>query len=271
MPRAEIAAGGETPRLPDSENLGASGAHPGLQPVAASAAKGPPANPAPGTPPGPLGRPPGGGAPADARAERPDPADQNNLKARVGLNIGIATGVLGVLIAVGFALLPVNTLPEKACVILACLALSVATVTGIGAWRNASWFAATAVSAGAAVVCLAALSMAAQGDPSAAPAASQSRSAASGGTQDPACPKIISDLSTASTDMGSGDRFGTVIAIGTATNAAQALNDSGPAEKELLVAESDADAWNHEKVSSPSATVSDLKQVYSDCGQTYAG
>lgn len=79
------------------------------------------------------------------------------------------------------------------------------------------------------------------------------------------------DLSTVSTDISSGDRTGTWNAIATATNAAQALNDYGPAEHELLVAQSDANAWSQGDVSSPSATTSDLQQVYSDCGQAFGG
>jgi hypothetical protein len=100
---------------------------------------------------------------ADAHAERMAPAD-DTLMGRAAANIGIVTGVLGVLVAVGFVFLPANTLPEKAYVLFACIALSVAAVAGIGAWRSARRFALTATSGCVAVVCLAALSMAPQHD-----------------------------------------------------------------------------------------------------------
>lgn len=83
---------------------------------------------------------------------------------RIAANIGIMTGVLGVLMAVGFVFLPASTTPEKVYVLLACIALSVAAVAGIGAWRSARRFALTATSAWVTVVCLAVLSMAAQHD-----------------------------------------------------------------------------------------------------------
>jgi hypothetical protein len=81
---------------------------------------------------------------------------------RADVVIGISTGVFGALVTVGVMFLPASTLPEKACVLFACAALSVAAVTGIGAWRSARRFAVTATSACVAVVCLAALSMAAR-------------------------------------------------------------------------------------------------------------
>jgi hypothetical protein len=93
--------------------------------------------------------------------------DPGRLTEKVGVVIGIVTGVLGVLLAVGFALLPTSTGLEKICVVLASLALSVAVVSGIGAWRSGRRFATTVASAGLATICLASLSVAAQGGSSA--------------------------------------------------------------------------------------------------------
>jgi hypothetical protein len=121
-----------------------------------------------------------GGDPPTERSAQADQDELTRLTERAGAIIGIASGVLGVLLAVGFAFLPVSTLLEKAFVVLACLALSVAAVTGIGAWRSARRFGITATSACVAVVCLAALSMAAQSDHLGSPAAGSSAGAGSG-------------------------------------------------------------------------------------------
>jgi hypothetical protein len=88
-----------------------------------------------------------------------------------------------VLLAIGFVFLPASTLPEKAYVLFACLALSVAVVTGIGAWRSARRFGVTATSMCVAVLCLAALSMTAQRNHPAIAAAGSHTSAAKGSTQ----------------------------------------------------------------------------------------
>lgn len=104
-------------------------------------------------------------SPTDAHTERPAPADQadiTRLTERADVIIGIVAGVFGALFAVGLIFLPASTLLEKTCVLFTCIALSIAAVTGIGAWRSARRFAVTATSACVAVVCLAALSMAAQ-------------------------------------------------------------------------------------------------------------
>jgi hypothetical protein len=66
-------------------------------------------------------------------------------------------------------------------VLFACLALSVAAVTGIGAWRSACRFGITATSMCVAVVCLAALSVTAQSGHPAIVAAGRSVRATSGG------------------------------------------------------------------------------------------
>ncbi len=89
-------------------------------------------------------------------AQQPTPAARGErLREQAGVIIGIATGVLGVLLTIGFVFLPASTLPEKMYVLFACLALSAASVTGIGAWRSARRFGLTAVSVCVAVVCLA--------------------------------------------------------------------------------------------------------------------
>ena len=87
------------------------------------------------------------------------------LTERAGVVIGIATGILGGLLAVGFAFLPVDTLAEKGWVFFACLAVSIASVAGIGAWRNARRFGLTATCMFVSVICLAGLSVAARADP----------------------------------------------------------------------------------------------------------
>jgi hypothetical protein len=87
------------------------------------------------------------------------------LTERAGVVIGIATGILGGLLAVGFAFLPVDTLAEKGWVFFACLAVSIASVAGIGAWRSARRFGLTATCMFVSVICLAGLSVAARADP----------------------------------------------------------------------------------------------------------
>ena len=90
-----------------------------------------------------------------ARAGKPAPADRGpRLTEQAGVIIGIATGVLGVLLTIGFVFLPAGTLAEKMYVLFACLALSAASVTGIGAWQSGRRFGLTAASVCVAVVCL---------------------------------------------------------------------------------------------------------------------
>jgi hypothetical protein len=89
--------------------------------------------------------------------------DPGHLTDRAYVVIGFAGTVFGCLFAVGFTFLPVSTLPEKAFVSLACLALSVATITGIGAWRSGRRFSITASLVALALICLAALSVTASG------------------------------------------------------------------------------------------------------------
>jgi hypothetical protein len=105
--------------------------------------------------------------PRKPTAEPPEApgGDPSRLTEKVGVIIGIVTGVLGTLLAVGFALLPTATGADKIYIIVASLALSMAAVSGIGAWRSGRRFTFTAISTGLALVCLAGLSVAAQTGP----------------------------------------------------------------------------------------------------------
>jgi NPCBM/NEW2 domain len=77
--------------------------------------------------------------------------------------VGIVTGLFGMLLTVGFILLPSATLHEKTLVIGASLAVSVAGLTGVGAWRSPRKFGLTMLAVGLAVACLVDLSMTAAG------------------------------------------------------------------------------------------------------------
>jgi hypothetical protein len=77
--------------------------------------------------------------------------------------VGIVTGLFGMLLTVGFILLPSATLHEKSLVIGASLAVSVAGLTGVGAWRSPRKFGLTMLAVGLAVACLVDLSMTAAG------------------------------------------------------------------------------------------------------------
>jgi hypothetical protein len=100
--------------------------------------------------------------PHSKRSRSPEDDETTRLTERAGVVIGITTGILGGLLAAGFAFLPVDTPTEKGWIFVACLALSVASVTGIGAWRNARRFALTATCMFVTVISLASLSVAAQ-------------------------------------------------------------------------------------------------------------
>jgi hypothetical protein len=75
--------------------------------------------------------------------------------------VGIVTGLFGMLLGVGLILLPSATTREKVLVIAACLAVSVAGLTGVGAWRSPRKFGLTMLAGGLAIVSLADLSIAA--------------------------------------------------------------------------------------------------------------
>jgi hypothetical protein len=62
-------------------------------------------------------------------------AEQEQSLTRYATIVGIVTGLFGMLLGVGLVLLPSATTREKVLVIAACLAVSVAGLTG-GAWRG---------------------------------------------------------------------------------------------------------------------------------------
>jgi hypothetical protein len=94
-------------------------------------------------------------APADIDAE------QELSLTRYSTIVGIVTELFGMLLGVGLILLPSATIREKVLVIAACLAVSVAGLTGVGAWRSPRKFGLTMLAGGLAIVCLADLSIAA--------------------------------------------------------------------------------------------------------------
>jgi NPCBM/NEW2 domain len=100
---------------------------------------------------------------AGSRKETPADldAEQEQSLTRYATIVGIVTGLFGMLLGVGLILLPSATTREKVLVIAACLAVSVAGLTGVGAWRSPRKFALTMLAGGLAIVCLADLSIAA--------------------------------------------------------------------------------------------------------------
>jgi hypothetical protein len=110
-------------------------------------------------------------APAEASAETSDeappeaPGETDETYERslgwYATVVTITTGIFGVLLSIGLNLLPTATLGEKSLVIGACLALAAASFIGVGAWRSARRFAATAAVTALAIVSLAVLSIAA--------------------------------------------------------------------------------------------------------------
>lgn len=142
--------------------------------------------------------------------------EDERQRSRYVAAVGTAGTVLGLLIAIGWAFLPVSTLLEKTLVLLACCALSLASWIGFGAWRSAARFAFVAVAGGAAIICLGALSVAAHtglgdekaqasGSPQSAAAAHRQRRLiypSSGASPSPGTP------STGSSDLPRDKRVG---------------------------------------------------------------
>lgn len=92
-------------------------------------------------------------------SSRPGTASEEvPLSNSLGVLIGIAIGIFGVLLAVGLAFLPSASSTEKALISACCAALSVAAVSGVGAWRGTGRFIAT-TSGVLAIVCLGCLSI----------------------------------------------------------------------------------------------------------------
>jgi len=105
-------------------------------------------------------------APAEApKASETPPSPQNEAVEReqslahYATTVGVITGLFGMLFAIGFILLPAATTREKVLVIGASLAVSVAGLTGFGAWRSRRRFSLTVLAGGLAVVCLAVLAI----------------------------------------------------------------------------------------------------------------
>ena len=116
-----------------------------------------------------------------AGPEKHDDDPEQSL-ARYATTVGVVTGLFGMLFGVGLILLPSATIREKVLVIAASLAVSVAGLTGVGAWRSRRRFGLTALAGGLAIVSLAGLSVvAASGVRSTAHAATGSSSAAQSG------------------------------------------------------------------------------------------
>jgi hypothetical protein len=98
---------------------------------------------------------------ADSPAKAPaDPDDkQEQSLTRYATVVGIVTGLFGMSLGVGLILLPSATILERVLVIGACLAVSVAGLTGVGAWRSPRKFGLTMLASGLAIACLADLSI----------------------------------------------------------------------------------------------------------------
>jgi NPCBM/NEW2 domain len=98
---------------------------------------------------------------ADSPTKAPaDPDDkQEQSLTRYATVVGIVTGLFGMSLGVGLILLPSATILERVLVIGACLAVSVAGLTGVGAWRSPRKFGLTMLASGLAIACLADLSI----------------------------------------------------------------------------------------------------------------
>jgi hypothetical protein len=91
------------------------------------------------------------------------------MRESVGFVVGLAGTVFGVLAAVGFPLLPAATIPEKMYIVITCAALSVASVSSLGAWASARRLCITMTAMSLAVLCMAALAVAVHADQPATP------------------------------------------------------------------------------------------------------
>ena len=99
-------------------------------------------------------------------------ANERRTRYETGLGV-VGGGTMGLLLTIGFKILPAYTFVEKMLIITASLALGLASWMGLGAWRSIRRFTVVAIAAAAAIVCLCALSIVAnnagneQGQPSA--------------------------------------------------------------------------------------------------------
>jgi NPCBM/NEW2 domain len=129
-----------------------------------------------------------------ASEDENDEDAQRSFAGYYGAAIGVWTGVFGVLTGIGLLLLPKDTPTELLLILSACAALSTGSVVGFRAWKSAARFAASAISAGMAIICLAALSMAANDAPRISPAATDT----AGPTPPPAAASQSSPAASAS-------------------------------------------------------------------------
>jgi hypothetical protein len=131
--------------------------------------------------------------------------DAEQSLAHYATTVGIVTGLFGMLFGVGLILLPSATIREKALIIGASLAASVAGLTGVGAWRSRRKFGLTALAGGLAIVCLAVLSVAATsgGRSTARAAARGSSDARLGGIEKTESSKRTVHVSSSSTSSNS--------------------------------------------------------------------
>jgi NPCBM/NEW2 domain-containing protein len=110
-------------------------------------------------------------------------ADTGRLTEKVNALFGVAGGVFTVLTTAGFIFLPTSTTAEQGLVLGACLSVSAAAASGLGAWRSGRRFAITAVLVTSALACLACLASAARDDGAAGlPLATGQEGAAQGAT-----------------------------------------------------------------------------------------
>jgi len=86
------------------------------------------------------------------------------MRESISFAVGLAGTVFGVLAAVGFPLLPAATILEKMYIIITCGALSVASITSLGAVTSARRLCVTLAAMALAVLCMAALAVTVQAD-----------------------------------------------------------------------------------------------------------
>jgi hypothetical protein len=110
---------------------------------------------------------PGSFTPRHAKGSKTSQAPEEDLsegpkaaRERIGFVVSLAGSVFGILCPVGLLFLPAVTLVEKTYIVAGCGALSVASVSALGAWANARRFGITIAAMLMAVLCMAALAVA---------------------------------------------------------------------------------------------------------------
>lgn len=103
--------------------------------------------------------------------------EANERRARYEAGLGVVGGgTMGLLLTIGFEILPASTLTEKMLIIVASLALGLASWIGFGAWHSIRRFVVVAVAAATAIVCMGALAIVANSSGDANDHTSASRS-----------------------------------------------------------------------------------------------